>query len=124
MTTRIFLLSLLALLTGCGKFQQVQDSFAMFGSGASVKLNDVRIGSFFRNDATANPSGYDYLIYENTQYRIGTIPAELQSVVSALPKGLEIPVYFKGTFTLRSGVVATNPNQSFDVVDITALTKK
>ena len=117
-------LGLLLTLVSCGKIQQVQDSFALFGSNSDIRLTEVRIGAFYRNDPAVNPSGYNYLIFENTQYRLGTLNPDLTTVVAALPKSQEIPVYFKGSFAARSGIVTSNPTQSFDVVDLTALTRK
>lgn len=118
MTTKLVLL--LLLTSACGKMEQVQDSISGIISSNDLKLNDLRIGSLYRSSGT----GYDYLEFENTQYRIGKVDSAAQSSYQQIPAGTLTPVYFKGTFARRSGITTANPSQVFDVVDITGVAKK
>ncbi|MBY0516627.1 MAG: hypothetical protein K2P81_06960 [Bacteriovoracaceae bacterium] len=112
------------LLVSCGKIEQVQESFiAMSGNNDLVQV-DVRIGALYRNDPTTQPQGYDFLNFENTQYRIGNVSSDVAQFISTLPKGQLVQVYFKGSFGKRSGVSNTNPTVAFDVIDLTGVSRK
>jgi hypothetical protein len=115
---------LILLLTACGKIEQVQESFiAMSGNNDLVQVS-VRIGSLYRNDSASQPQGYDFLNFENTQYRIGNVSPEVAQYISTLPKGQLVQVYFKGSFGKRSGISSSNPSVAFDVIDLTGVTIK
>jgi hypothetical protein len=113
-------LALLAILTGCGKVTQVQEGVLNMAISNDVKMVELRIGALYRDNA----GGYDYLEYENTRYRIGTVASAAADGLAQLPAGQLVPVYFKGKFVKRSGISATYPQQVFDVVDLEAVVKK
>ncbi len=115
---------LLFLGISCGKIEQIQDSFIAISGNNDLTMVDVRIGSIYRNDPAANPQGYDFIEFENTQYRLGTVSSEIAPEVAKLPRGQLVQVYFKGQFVRRSGVSTTNPTVEFDVIDLTGITKK
>jgi hypothetical protein len=123
MMSKIFIATLL-VFTSCGKIQQVQDSFIAMSGNNDLRMVEVRLGAVYRNDPTSLPQGYDFIEFENTQYRIGSIDPEAQSQIDSLPRGQMVQVYFKGTFSKRSGVSTTHPTVEFDVIDIEAITKK
>jgi len=123
MMIKLLLLSL-ALFAGCGKMQEVQDSFIGMGTSNDLKLVDIKIGKIYRNNPALDPSGYDYLEFENTQYRIGTMPTDVNATFMQLPQGQPKDVYFKGSFARRSGVSTGNPSLVLDVVDLSGLTQK
>lgn len=116
------ILVLMMLLLGCGKIEQVQDSITGMISSNDLKLNDIRIGSLYRSNGTGG--SFDYLEYENTQYRIGNVATDANSAYQQVPAGTLTPVYFKGSFARRSGISTGNPAQVFDVVDITGVSLK
>jgi|GEM_PF-6881093 len=121
---RNILFVLLALAVSCGKMEKIQDSFIAISGNNDLTMVEVRIGAIYRNDPAANPQGYDYIEFENTQYRLGTVSTEIAPEVAKLPRGQLVQVYFKGQFVRRSGVSNTNPTVEFDVIDLTGITKK
>ena len=121
-TIKYLLLSL--LIISCGKIEQVQESFiAMSGNNDLIQV-EVRIGALYRNDPASNPNGYDYINFENSQYRLGSISTTAAEAMAQLPRGQEVSVYFKGSFGRRSGISSANPEVTFDVIDLEAVTKK
>jgi hypothetical protein len=118
------LFAFLLVAMSCGKMEKIQDSFIAISGNNDLTMVEVRIGAIYRNDPAANPQGYDYIEFENTQYRLGSISTEVAPEVAKLPRGQSVPVYFKGQFVRRSGVSSTHPNVEFDVIDLTAITKK
>lgn len=123
MKTISFALFLL-LASACGKIEQVQESFiAMSGNNDLVQV-EVRIGSIYRNDPARTPTGYDYINFENTQYRLGSISTTAAEGMNQIPRGQEVPIYFKGTFGRRSGISNAQPSVVFDVIDLEAVAKK
>lgn len=120
MKTNLFLM--LLLVSSCGKVEQVQDSFAGMISSNDLRFNDLRIGSLYRSPGGAG--SYDYLEFENTQYRIGTVSNDATSSYQQIPTGVLTPVYFRGNFAKRSGISSGNPSLVFDVVDINGVTIK
>jgi hypothetical protein len=123
MSKNLFLV-VIALAVGCGKLEKVQDSFIALSGNNDLTMVEVRVGAIYRNNPATQPQGYDFIEFENTQYRLGTISTEVAPEVAKLPRGQLVPVYFKGQFVRRSGVSTTNPNVEFDVIDLTAITKK
>lgn len=121
---RNILFVLLALAVSCGKMEKIQDSFIAISGNNDLTMVEVRIGAIYRNDPAVNPQGYDYIEFENTQYRLGTVSSDVAPEVAKLPRGQIVPVYFKGQFVRRSGVSSTNPNVEFDVIDLTGIAKK
>jgi hypothetical protein len=118
------ILLLVLILAGCGKLEKVQDSFIALSGNNDLTMVEVRVGAIYRNNPATQPQGYDFIEFENTQYRLGTVSSEVAPEVAKLPRGQLVPVYFKGQFVRRSGVSSTNPNVEFDVIDLTAITKK
>lgn len=117
-------LTVLLFVASCGKMEKIQDSFIAISGNNDLTMVEVRIGAIYRNDPAAQPQGYDFIEFENTQYRLGTVSSEVAPEVAKLPRGQLVPVYFKGQFVRRSGVSNTNPSVVFDVIDLTAITKK
>ncbi len=117
---------LLTLLSGCGKIEQVQESFVGMISDNDLSMVEVRVGSLYRHNPSSEPNGYDYLNFGNVQYRLGALSPEVQQVLAAFPVGQIVPVYFKGQFSRRSGLTSNNanPNLTYDIVDIQALTRR
>ena len=110
------------MLCSCGKLDQVQESISGMVSSNDLKLNDVRVGFLYRGSGTVN--AYDYLEYENTQYRIGNVASDASTAYAQVPSGVRTAVYFKGNFAKRSGISNGNPSQVFDVIDITGVAVK
>lgn len=122
--SKIILVVLVAIAAGCGKLEKVQDSFIALSGNNDLTMVEVRVGAIYRNNPATQPQGYDFIEFENTQYRLGTVSTEVAPEVAKLPRGELVPIYFKGQFVRRSGVSTTNPNVEFDVIDLTAITKK
>ena len=122
--SKILLVVLVAMAAGCGKLEKVQDSFIALSGNNDLTMVEVRVGAIYRNNPATQPQGYDFIEFENTQYRLGTVSTEVAPEVAKLPRGELVPIYFKGQFVRRSGVSTTNPNVEFDVIDLTAITKK
>ncbi len=114
------LLLVLAIFASCGKVQQVQEGISALTTSNDLKLVDVRAGFAFNGGA----GGYDYLEYESTQYRLGDVSPSAAQVLDALPEGQRIPVYFKGQFARRSGVMGAPGSTVFDVVDLESLRRQ
>ncbi len=112
------------LTVSCGKIEQVQDSFVALSGNNDLKMVEVRLGALYRNDPAAQPQGYDFIDYENTQYRIGSASPEVATELAKIPRGQLTQVYFKGQFAKRTGVSASNPNVEFDVIDLEAVAPK
>jgi len=123
MMNKLFIFALLSVVA-CGKIQQVQDSFVAMSGNNDLKLVEVRLGAIYRNDSSSQPQGYDFIEFENTQYRLGEIDPAAQEQLNSIPRGRMTQVYFKGTFSRRSGVSTAHPTVEFDVIDIDAITKK
>ena len=118
------LLTFLLMAVSCGKLEKVQDSFIAISGNNDLTMVEVRVGAIYRNNPATQPQGYDFIEFENTQYRLGTVSSEVAPEVAKLPRGQLVPIYFKGQFVRRSGVSITNPNVEFDVIDLTAITQK
>lgn len=118
------LLILLALTLSCGKIEQVQDSFVALSGNNDLKMVELRIGAVYRNDPAAQPQGYDFIEFENTQYRIGAMDPNVATAMSTIPRGQLTQVYFKGQFAKRSGLSSTHPSVEFDVIDLESISKK
>ena len=117
----IKLLTLL-LFVSCGKIEQVQDSFIALSGNNSLTQVDVRIGFLERS-----PSGTlsdDVVEFENTQYRVISINPEAASAYQDFPRGERIPVYFKGSFARRSGLMSSNPSMVVDAVALDAIIRR
>lgn len=117
-----FLFLILVLFTSCGKLDQVQESITGMISSNDLKLNDVRVGFLYRGTGAAND--YDYLEFENTQYRIGNVASDATTAYNQVTAGVRTSVYFKGNFAKRSGISNGNPSQVFDVIDLTGVAIK
>lgn len=117
-----FLVLLLLLTTACGKVEQVQDKISGMLVSNNIKLNSVRVGFLYRTSGSG--SSYDYLEYENTQYRIGTVATAAQTNYQQIPAGTRTEVYFTGNFAQRSGISSGSPSQIYDVVDLSNVIKK
>lgn len=115
MTRKESLLLFLTLLgaSACGKVQQVQDSFVSMASSNDLKIVELRTGNFHRS--TGANGDDDWLEFENTQYRLGTLSSGASTSIDNMQAGQTITVLFKGNFVERSGV---------DVVDLTVLSVK
>jgi hypothetical protein len=110
------------MFVSCGKIEQVQDSFIAMSGNNSLTQVDVRIGFVYRGGNNGHHN--DFLDFENTQYKIGSISSTATSAYQAFPVGVTTPVYFKGNFAKRSGLVTSNPSLVVDVVDIEAIIKR
>lgn len=116
---------LLLLTTGaCGKIEKVQDSFIGLTTNNSLTMAELRIGFLYRHDPVKEPNGYDYLDFENTQYRLGAMTPEARSSLTNLPKGQRVQVVFKGKFAKRAGLSTVNPSLDFDIVELETLAKQ
>ena len=118
------LILLLILTSACGKIDQVQESFVALSGNNDLKMAEVRLGVVYRNDPAAQPQGYDFIDYENTQYRIGNVDPVVAAELVKIPRGQLTEVYFKGQFAKRSGLSSSNPSVEFDVIDLEAIAKK
>jgi len=118
----IFKIMALLVFVSCGKIEQVQDSFIAMSGNNSLTQVDVRIGFVYRGGS--NGQHNDFLDFENTQYKIGSIASTAVSTYQSFPVGVSTPVYFKGNFAKRSGLVVSNPSLVVDVVDIEAIIKR
>ena len=115
-------LFLLLSLVSCGKIEQVQDSFIALSGSNSLTQVDVRVGFLERS-----PNGVlsdDVLDFENTQYRVISINPEAASTYQNFPRSQRIPVYFKGNFAKRSGVMSSNPSMVVDAVALDAIIRR
>jgi len=110
------------LLMSCGKVQQVQESFIAMSGNNSLTQVDVRIG-FLERSPTGRLSD-DVVEFENTQYRVMSINPEVAPSYQNFPQGQRIPVYFKGSFAKRSGLVTSNPSMVVDAVALEAIIKR
>ncbi|MCE3013372.1 MAG: hypothetical protein LW878_09945 [Proteobacteria bacterium] len=118
----IYKILLLMLMVSCGKIQEVQDSFIAMSGNNSLTQVDVRIGFLERS-----PNGTlsdDVVEFENTQYRVMSINPEVASSYQQFPRGQRIPVYFKGSFARRSGLMSTNPSMVVDAVALEAIIQR
>lgn len=113
-------LALIVIFSGCGKITQVQEGVMNMAISNDLKMVEVRIGAIYRDSG----GGYDYLEFENTRYRIGTVDTAANDGFTQLPRGQLVSVYFKGKFAKRSGISTSYPSQVFDVVDLEAVIKK
>jgi hypothetical protein len=113
----IFLLSL--IMFGCGKVQQMQDSVSNM-----LVSNDVRNIEVFEGKVFKAPSKNDsYLTYAQVQYKIGSLTVDGEQTWSSLTINKETEIYFKGTFSKRSGF-SPAPSTEYDVIDFDLLKKK
>jgi hypothetical protein len=119
MTTRILIL---LLLLGCGKIEQIQDKFVALSVNNNLTQVDVRMGFLIRS--TSSLINEDVVEFENTQYRVATVSQSAQSTYQSLPRGQRIPIYFKGNFIKRSGIVSSNPNLVVDAIEIESITNR
>jgi hypothetical protein len=112
----------LLIFVSCGKIEQVQDSFIAMSGNNSLTQVDVRIGFLERS-----PNGTlsdDIVEFENTQYRVISINPEVAPTYQNFPRGQRIPVYFKGSFARRSGLVSANPSMVVDAVALDAIIRR
>lgn len=115
----------LLLITGaCGKIEKVQDSFIGLTTNNSLTMAELKLGFLYRHDPAKEPNGFDYLDFENTQYRLGAMTTEARSALSSLPKGQRVKVVFKGKFAKRAGLSTANPSLDFDIVELETIAKQ
>ncbi len=109
-------------MTSCGKIQQVQDSFIAMSGNNSLTQVDVRIG-FLERSPTGRLND-DVVEFENTQYRVLSINPEVAPSYQNFPKSQRIPVYFKGNFAKRSGLMISNPSLVVDAIALEAIIQR
>ena len=121
MTRISFILMVLGALTAaCGKVTRVQDSILDLGVSNDLRMVDVRAGVI---NLAASGNG-SYLDYEGTRYMLGNLSNSASNVLAQFPTGQDQPIYFKGSFARRSGVVSSSPSQVYDVVDLDMVNRR
>lgn len=104
---------------GCGKVQQMQDSVSNM-----LVSNDVRNIEVFEGKIFRAPSKNDsYLTYAQVQYKIGNLTVDAEQTWNSLTLNQETDIYFKGTFSKRSGFAPVTSTE-YEVIDFDLLKKK
>jgi hypothetical protein len=114
------------LLSSCGKVNQIQDAFLNLGASNDLKIQQTQSGKYYRHteDHSQYPTLNDHLTFESKQFVVGAVGPEVMTFIQTLPRGRSTEVYFMGTFAKRSAISSEKPDEIFDVVDLTGLSKK